>query len=154
MSINHILLLRYKSIPHVIIICLIAIVGLSAFAFNKIVWFAPHKVLTKSSSASGPPQKKIEVELITLTPGGFEPAEINREEGSFLIAVDNRTGIEREIMLRLNHIAGNSIREVNRTAKFEKSRNLVDLKPGQYQLTVADRPDWTCQIIITAITAK
>jgi len=52
--------------------------------------------------------QRIEAELITLTPDGFEPAEIKRSQGRFLLALDNRSGV-REITLRLDREAGNRL---------------------------------------------
>jgi hypothetical protein len=36
---------------------------------------------------------RIESELITITPHGFEPAEITRPRGQFLLTIDNRSGL-------------------------------------------------------------
>jgi hypothetical protein len=40
------------------------------------------------------PQAPFQAELITTTPAGFEPTEITRPHGRFLLAIDNRSGLE------------------------------------------------------------
>ena len=40
------------------------------------------------------PQTPLQAELITVTPAGFEPAEITRPQGRFLLAIDNRSGLD------------------------------------------------------------
>src|SRR5258705_7861593 len=56
----------------------------------------------KDLAVSAPPQTpgdRLDAELITLQPSGFEPSEITSPRGAFLLAVDNRSGLE-EIELR------------------------------------------------------
>src|SRR6266516_3121110 len=48
-------------------------------------------------SAQGKP--KPTVSLITLTPDGFQPKEIVRAHGNFLLAVDNRSGITDDALV-------------------------------------------------------
>jgi hypothetical protein len=45
------------------------------------------------TATQGRPHSNMEAELITVTPNGFEPLEINRPKGSFLLMVQNRSGL-------------------------------------------------------------
>lgn len=94
------------------------------------------------------PAESVETELVTITPTGFEPSEITRPRGKFLLAVNNRTGLE-EINLRLGREAGNKLREVKLRGGKLRSGTFEDLPPGRYVLTEAGHPDWVCRITIT-----
>ena len=106
----------------------------------------------------------MEVEIVTLGPDGFEPSQITRSSGVFLLAVDNRAEVEK-LKLRLNPVSTDGMSNgkpsevrvqepslLDVTVPKEK-RNLdqfVDLPPGNYVLTEAAHPDWVCRITITA----
>jgi hypothetical protein len=91
----------------------------------------------------------VEAESITLLPRGFEPSQITRPEGMFLIAVDNRSGLD-DVTFRLDREAGGRLREAPVSRKKAAWRDLVDLTPGTYLLTEASHPAWHCRIVITA----
>jgi hypothetical protein len=99
-------------------------------------------------SASQGPAARLEGELVTAHPHGFEPNQIRRPSGKFLLAVDNRSGLS-ELILRLDHVAGARLREVQVPMKKLDWRDLVDLPPGTYRLTEANHSDWSCEITIT-----
>jgi hypothetical protein len=80
---------------------------------------------------------------------GFEPKEINRPKGQFLLVVHNRSGVE-EVNLRLDHEAGNRLHEVRVGRDRLDWRAPLDLHPGQYVLTEAGHPGWICRINVTA----
>lgn len=91
--------------------------------------------------------KRVEAELITLRPTGFDPAEITRPRGRFLLAVDNRSGLD-ELVLRIDRQDKGRIHE-RRMARGKLSwRQVVDLQPGSYLLTEANHPEWVCRITI------
>lgn len=89
----------------------------------------------------------MEVELITVRPHGFVPAEITRPQGRFLLGINNRSGLE-EVDLRLFREAGGVVREVRVNRKKPDWRELVNLPPGRYVLKEAARPGWACRITI------
>jgi hypothetical protein len=94
--------------------------------------------------------ERIEAEIITIRPNGFEPAEITRPQGRFLLAINNRSGIS-EMTLRLNRDGGNEQRDLQAAQKTSRKwRDVVDLYPGRYLLKEAAHPDWVCRITITA----
>src|SRR5437763_9145966 len=68
------------------------------------------QVQSPVSAQSQAQTDRVEVELITARSAGFEPAEITRPSGRFILAVDNRTELD-ELVLRLEQEHGNSLRE-------------------------------------------
>jgi hypothetical protein len=78
------------------------------------------------------PAERIETELVTITTTGFDPAEITRPKGEFLIVVNNRTGLEG-INLRLEREAGHKLREVKlRDGKLRSGRSRTSLRGVTY----------------------
>lgn len=91
---------------------------------------------------------QIESELITLTTRGFEPVEITRPAGKFILMVDNRS--EEEMNFRLARETGESLHDIRSSREERDWSEIMDLKPGKYVLTERDRPDLSCSITITA----
>jgi hypothetical protein len=79
---------------------------------------------------------------------GFEPAQIARPPGRFLLAVDNRTGLG-EVEFRLEREHGARLREVHVNRRGRGWREPVSLPPGTYRLTEATHPEWVCLVTIT-----
>jgi hypothetical protein len=86
--------------------------------------------------------------VITIRPSGFEPSEITRPAGRFILVVNNRSWLE-ETDLRLEREGGNRVREVRSRRNKPDWREVVDLPPGQYVLREANNPGWACRITIT-----
>lgn len=106
---------------------------------------AQHLVAPSSSS----PHKALEAEIVTIRPWGFEPAEINRPKGRFVLMVDNRSGLG-DVDLRLNRQAGGSLHQVRVPREQQDWNDEFELEPGQYVLTESSHPEWSCRITITA----
>lgn len=106
--------------------------------------------LKSPSAVVREPQKteRIEAEVITIHPTGFEPREITRPAGLFLLAVENRSGLQI-VQLRLDDAAGPRLRDVQMPTKTHDWRDGLDLAPGKYALTEAYHPEWLCSITIT-----
>jgi hypothetical protein len=97
-----------------------------------------------NSQTDGP---ALEIELITLRPAGFEPLEIVRPKGSFVLFIDDRSG-KKNSSLVLQHEKGERVRAVNLNRKKSEWNDVVDLAPGSYVLQDAAHPEWRCQITI------
>jgi len=95
------------------------------------------------------PIANFESEVITITPHGFEPREITRPEGQFLLLIDNRSGLAAT-SLSLTREAGPRTHEMRVPRDEPNWSDIVDLRPGHYVLTEADHPGWACSITITA----
>jgi hypothetical protein len=79
---------------------------------------------------------------------GFEPREITRSKGHFILVVLNRCGLS-ELSLRLDREAGTRLREASFSREKREWTDVVNLPPGNYILSEASNPDWTCKITIT-----
>lgn len=90
----------------------------------------------------------IEVEVITATPRGFEPAEITRPRGAFILAVHNRSG-HPALELKLDRVQGGREREVHLRRGRRRAHERLDLPPGEYILTDINQPVRTCRITLT-----
>jgi hypothetical protein len=103
----------------------------------------------KAEATAGAVSRKEEVEseVITLLPTGFSPSEISRPKGRFLVVIDNRTELE-EVTFSLHRDDGQKLREAKRTKEQLIWRQIEDLPPGEYRLTVLDHPEWVCRITI------
>lgn len=108
-------------------------------------------VETRAGTATvpqGQPSERIEVELITVTPDGFQPKEITRPQGRFVIAIENRSG-RQEVSIRLDRQAGGRLIESRMSKEKLNAKYLTDLTPGCYMLTEANHPDLVCRFTIT-----
>jgi hypothetical protein len=97
---------------------------------------------------SNRPRRVVETEVVTLRPTGFEPAEITRPAGEFILMVENATG--HPVSLSFSRETGERLHEVRATREQPDWNELEDLQPGRYLLTEADHPEWVCRVTITA----
>lgn len=113
-------------------------------------------IAVRSKGAPGPPstpsqdsnEQRLEAEVITLNPSGFEPSEITRPAGPFILALHNRSGLE-QLMLRIDTTSGPRMREIR--MQWEKSdwSDVVELPVGSYTVTEPNNPDWVLRLTIT-----
>lgn len=94
------------------------------------------------------PSERIEIESLTFGAAGFEPAQITRPPGRFLLALNSLIR-EREVVFRLESEAGGRVHEFRRAAKKRKWSETVELPPGRYRLTEDGQPQSLCLITIT-----
>jgi len=92
--------------------------------------------------------RRPEVEIVTLSDSGFDPAQITRHAGRILLAVNNKTSLE-QLVLRLGQEGGRPLQEARLTRGGRNWRRTVDLTPGVYVLSEARHPDWVCHITVT-----
>ncbi len=94
-------------------------------------------------------QAPVQAELITVTPTGFEPSELTRSKGRFLLAIDNQTGLDEVEFYFERETAGRVNVPLSRRGKLAW-REIVDLTPGTYLLRATNDESWRCRITITA----
>jgi hypothetical protein len=128
----------------VLIICLATAAGVVAMRG----WFTkPGGAVTSVQTTD-----KVESELITLRPFGFEPAEINRPAGEVVFVINNRSHLQ-DVSFTLSRVQGNrSTQKVKDVGLKRGQVNWLDrynLPPGDYVLTVAGHPEWNCAITLT-----
>lgn len=102
---------------------------------------------TLRGGSSTRPGSPLEVELITLLPGGFEPSELVRYQDLFVLFVDDRSGKENTSLV-LQRVNGERLRPVNLNRKKSQWHDVVDLSPGTYVLQDANNAELRCQITI------
>jgi len=88
-----------------------------------------------------------EIELITLRPAGFEPTEITRPKGPFVLFIDDRSGRENSSLL-LQRTNGGQSRAIGLQRQKSEWNDVVDLTPGTYVLQDANNSELRCQITI------
>jgi hypothetical protein len=137
-----------------LLVALLVVVGMNARAWlNKIAGttsstpMAVLEPMTRSKDAQSTPTRLDSV-LITINRGGFYPAAFSRPQGKFFLLVENRSEL-REVDLRLDIVGGGRLLDVNVPDGQLDWTELLDLNPGEYRLTEANRPDWVCNITIT-----
>ena len=97
--------------------------------------------------ASNGNSQPTEIELITLRPAGFEPAEITRPKGSFVLFIDDRSGRDNSWLL-LQRSNGGQLRAIGLERRKSEWNDVVDLTPGTYILQDANNSELRCQITI------
>jgi hypothetical protein len=132
----------------------LVIVGLCSLAVALTLLIAHARRPAESTSFKEEPigekpssPSKLEAEILVLRPDGFQPREIRRPPGRFLLALQNQSKAE-ELSLTLTPEGGNPLRQVRFENKQSKLREVLELTPGRYVLTEANHPEWTCSIEI------
>ena len=97
---------------------------------------------------SGPSIERLDIEVITIRPTGFERTQLTRPKGIFGIAVENRSGLA-DMVLRLDQEGGRRLRQSQLSQTKLNWKEVLDLPPGNYVLTEAGKPNWTCRLTIT-----
>jgi hypothetical protein len=110
---------------------------------------SPATPAIKNASLSAVPSNGLQRELITIRPSGFEPSEITRPAGRFLLAVNDRSE-QDEVVLLLTRENGEQLHRVRMrdTPRKHEWRQVVNLPPGRYVLAEAAHPEWTCRITL------
>jgi hypothetical protein len=103
--------------------------------------------ITAASATQGKADERIEVEVITVTPQGFEPAEVTRPHEPFVLAVHNNSGTPT-LSLGLDRVGGQRIHEIRLRLGEHRSHQRLNLPPGEYMLSETDHPGWRCLIRI------
>jgi hypothetical protein len=133
-------MLKTKSVKRTALIAL-AILGITTLVSSAIL---------KARSSSYPQSSdnsSLEVELVTLRPAAFEPAEITRPKGAFVLFIEDRSGKESSSLL-LQRAGSERLQSINLQRKKSEWNDVVDLAPGAYVLQDASRPELRCQITI------
>ena len=97
--------------------------------------------------ASNGNSQPTEIELVTLRPAGFEPAEITRPNGPFVLFIDDRSGRDHSSLL-LRRSSGGQLRAIGLERRKSEWNEVVDLTPGTYILQDANNSELRCQITI------
>ncbi|SRR6266571_5416654 len=118
--------------------------GIDVTAASRSVSAVPSAL---SGTLAAEPQR-IPGELIVIKRTGIEPTSITRSTGRFLLLVYNRSGLS-EVALTLGPVGGPLLRQVIVPSQKLDWRSVEELSPGDYLLSEANHPGWTCRITIT-----
>lgn len=97
---------------------------------------------------ASPAPDSVTMETVMLTPNGFEPKEINRSEGKFVLGIDNRIKPD-EFSFELIQENGHSVRKLKMPKGQIRLRKMLNLPAGRYLLKEVDHPEWTCSIVLS-----
>jgi hypothetical protein len=142
-----------------IALCIVVVSALTALGVNRKLLIPKTKEVTPKTASANlntmPAVQKqvtpdvIDVERVSLTERGFEPKEITRVKGRFLLVIDSRTGSSTPVTFGLVEDKGKKLKEVKSHGNQKGLRDFFDLNPGKYLVTVAENPEWVCAINIT-----
>jgi len=91
------------------------------------------------------PSERMEFVVITVTPFGFEPQEIERSRNAFVLAVHNHSGIA-DLSLRLHRVNNEKLHEIQMRRGRGRWQLPLNLPAGDYLLTAESQPEWRCKI--------
>ena len=110
--------------------------------------------VNKTASATVEPQgspqptrNRIEGEVITLRPAGFEPRHITRSEGPFHIFINNYCHLSVATLL-IERENGVPVRKISLPEDKRTWSDIVDLPAGNYRLRETTHSHWFCQITL------
>lgn len=93
------------------------------------------------------PGDDLEAELITITADGFEPAEIIRPAGRFVLMFDNQSGL-RPLELGVERTGMPRIAELRLSRKTGATK-ILNLPAGEYRVVEANHPAWSLKLTLT-----
>lgn len=97
-----------------------------------------------TQALAAPPVVQDELQ-IQLGPNGFTPTDVQRNAGTFGIAVEN-SSLTGEYTLRLKAADGTVVKEVQ--IQKGSAAWTVTLSAGEYTLTEANHSQWLCRIVV------
>jgi hypothetical protein len=103
-----------------------------------------------TESQSGGEQAAAPTQLtITISSQGMTPATATVRTGIVHLFLENPNGIE-SLKLRVTRGSGELVREINVPNRSAEWATELELSAGQYVITEANNPSWTCQLTAQA----
>lgn len=148
--------LRWSKRLPLLLGCLAVLLAVAAIVAVGRTWLTPRTTFaTEAKNVSALPNtlqsvavQQGAVELITITPRGFEPSQISRPAGRVMLVINNKSELA-ETVLRVIREDGTRLREVRLPMNRRSWREAVNLPAGRYRITEANHPIWVCQIELT-----
>ena len=95
----------------------------------------------------GKRDQRLEVEVVNITPDGFEPQLIERPAGPFLLAVTNRSG-DDSLNVQIETEQHGHFRQKSLPLLTPYWREVIDPPRGKYVITEPNHPEWTLTLVI------
>jgi hypothetical protein len=95
----------------------------------------------------GKKDQRLEIEDVTITPDGFEPQQLERTAGPFILSVNNQSGVDA-LNIRIETERHERFREKTLPLLTPYWRERIDPPPGKYIITEENHPEWTLTVII------
>lgn len=130
--------------PLVVIVAVVCILAWGAKA--RLTAGVDRTIPPNAQRNNAPIPTNIQVETFRLGFNGFEPKEITRRPGPFVLGIDNYNS--RNASFELVRDDGNTAHKINWPTGQTRYRKLLHLPPGDYLLREVNHPDWTAQITI------
>ena len=136
-----------------LLLLVLSLSGGLMFAFGGVIGLSSETNNSKETSGTATQRDfnryhDLTVEMISVGPDGFQPTNLTRPAGRFLLGINNRSGL-RELTFQLTREDGRLMQEARVNPKQPNWRSLVNLPVGTYRLTEINHADWACTIVIT-----
>ena len=136
----------------IVVVCLSGLIISARWKQNESASLSPINAVSETAKVGAVQHRRnvsqVESEIITITPTGFDPGEITRPKGPFVLGIDNRTGMEQVDLYLERENGGRLNASLNRKRKLSW-RETIDFSPGRYILREANHEGWQCRITIT-----
>ena len=93
-------------------------------------------------------KQRFEGEIVTLKPSGFEPREITRGSGPFVLTVENNSGMPVTPLMLTSESGGPPFHQVSVARETRNWSEIFDLPPGSYTLKDVRNRNHVCGITI------
>lgn len=124
----------------------LVLAALTVTAFGVGRRFSPTQAEQARQEVEAPRDARAEV--FTLTPTGFEPAEVTLPAGEYLLVFNNRTGLD-EFELRLDREGHGTVHQARAPRRKRALQGMHKLTPGSYVVTETSHPEWTLRLTVT-----
>lgn len=95
----------------------------------------------------GNKDQKLEIEAVTITPEGFEPQQLERPAGPFILAVTNQSGFDA-LNVRIETKQHDRFSEKTLPLETPYWRERINPPSGKYIITEEHHPEWMLTLII------
>lgn len=132
-----------------IIATLMLVAASSDFEVRSLTVAACGDYIVLASATASHSQDSEDTVQITIRDEGFDPAEVRRDAGKFLLTVDDRrSSTAQRLTLRLSRGDGELVREIEVPEKATDWAEEIDLQTGEYAVSEVNHTTWVCRIIV------
>jgi len=122
--------------------------GSSPGASARVATGPSDPIVPQDRRPASPAPDSMQVETLTLTPRGFQPTEIERPAGKFLLGIDNHIRPE-EFSFEIVQDDGHTVRQLKLQKGELRLRKLLNLQAGRYVIREVNHPEWNCSFVLS-----